>query len=204
VTRSTACTEERARGGPCSCCTLDWIWVAAGSMFVCCLSRGSWSRVRRSERRRWCSRAGGPGLGARRAGARSDRVDDRRAFCSDALERHGWDVLIADAQRVKRLAPLACETDRIDARVLAVLSERGLVPAIWLPDPAVRRERERARFRLRLVEHRSMLRHRIHSTLIAFGKPCPVRTCSGSPAASCSTGSRSRSPGGRPATRASR
>lgn len=32
--------------------------------------------------------------------------------------------------------PLACKTDKIDARVLAVLSERDLVPAIWLPDPA--------------------------------------------------------------------
>ena len=42
-------------------------------------------------------------------------------FVHDTLERHGWDVLIADAQRVKGLAPLACKTDKIDARVLAVL-----------------------------------------------------------------------------------
>ena len=48
------------------------------------------------------------------------------------------------------------------------------MPAIWLPDPAVRSDREQARFRLRLVKHRSMLKHRIHSTLITFGKPCPV------------------------------
>jgi transposase len=95
-------------------------------------------------------------------------------FVHDTLERDGWDVLIADAQKVKGLAPLACKTDKIDARVLAVLSERNLVPEIWLPDPAVRREREQARFRLHLVKHRSMLKHRIHSTLISFGKPCPV------------------------------
>ena len=48
--------------------------------------------------------------------------------------------------------------------VLAVLSHRDLVPAIWLPDPRVREERELARFRLHLVKHRSMLKHRIHST----------------------------------------
>ena len=54
-------------------------------------------------------------------------------FVHDTLERYGWDVLIADAQKVKGLAPLACKTDKIDARVLAVLSERDLVPAIWLP-----------------------------------------------------------------------
>jgi transposase len=95
-------------------------------------------------------------------------------FVHDTLEELGWDVLIANAERVKGLAPLACKTDRIDARVLAVLSERDLVPAIWLPDPAVRREREQARFRLHLVKHRSMLKHRIHATLITFGQPCPV------------------------------
>src|SRR5947209_2037138 len=43
-----------------------------------------------------------------------------------------------------------------------------------LPDPQVRRERELARFRLHLVRHRSSLKNRIHSTLITFGKPCPV------------------------------
>ena len=72
-------------------------------------------------------------------------------FVHDTLEQLGWEVLIADAQRVKGLAPLACKTDKIDAQVLAVLSHRDLVPAIWLPDPSVRREREQARFGL----HRS-------------------------------------------------
>ena len=95
-------------------------------------------------------------------------------FVHDRLEEFGWDVLIADAAKVKGLAPLACKTDRIDARVLAVLSQRDLVPEIWLPDPRVRRERELARFRMHLVKHRSMLKHRIHATLITFGHPCPV------------------------------
>ena len=92
----------------------------------------------------------------------------------DTLELEGWDVEIADAQKVKGLAPLACKTDRIDSRVLAVLSHRDLVPAIWLPDPRIREERELARFRLHLVKHKSALKCRIHSTLINFGKPCPV------------------------------
>ena len=92
----------------------------------------------------------------------------------DTLEQDGWSVEIADAQKVKGLAPLACKTDRIDSKVLATLSQRDLVPAIWLPDPGVREERELARFRLHLVKHRSMLKNRIHSTLINFGRPCPV------------------------------
>jgi len=92
----------------------------------------------------------------------------------DTLETHGIDVEIADAQRAKGLAPIALKTDKIDARVLAILSHRDLIPAIWLPDPRVRRERELARFRLHLVKHRSALKNRIHSTLINFGRPCPV------------------------------
>jgi len=95
-------------------------------------------------------------------------------FVHDELVAHGWEVLIADAQRVKGLAPLACKTDKIDSRVLAELSFRDLVPAIWLPTPELRKERERSRWRLHLVKHRSTLKNRVHSTLIAFGYQVPM------------------------------
>jgi transposase len=95
-------------------------------------------------------------------------------FVHDRLELHGWQVEIADAQKVKGLAPLACKTDRIDAWVLAELTRRDLVPAIWLPDARVRAERERARWRLHLVRHRSSLKQRVHAVLLTHGKPCPV------------------------------
>jgi transposase len=95
-------------------------------------------------------------------------------FVHDQLELHGWEVEIADAVKVKGLAPLAAKTDRIDAWVLAELSRLDLVPVIWLPDPEVRAERERARWRLHLVKHRSALKHHVHSTLLAFGVACPV------------------------------
>jgi Transposase len=90
-------------------------------------------------------------------------------FVHDELTGHGWEVLVADAQKVKGLAPLACKTDKIDARVLAELSFRDLVPAIWLPTLELRREREISRWRLHLVKHRSTLKNRVHSTLITFG-----------------------------------
>jgi len=64
--------------------------------------------------------------------------------------------------------------------VPAELCRRDLVPAIWLPDPSVREERERARFRLHLVRHRTALGNRIHQTLVAFGVPCPVADLFGS------------------------
>jgi transposase len=84
-------------------------------------------------------------------------------------------VRIADAQRARALAPLACKTDRIGAQVVAELARRDLVPAVWPPDPRVRGERERARFRLRLVRHRTMLKNRINQTLVAHGLGRPTR-----------------------------
>src|SRR5438132_33614 len=95
-------------------------------------------------------------------------------FVHDRLELAGWQVEIAEAQKVKGLAPLACKTDRIDAWVLAELSRRDLVPAIWLPAFEQRQERERTRWRLFLVRKRSSLKHRVHAQLLAFGHSCPV------------------------------
>jgi transposase len=95
-------------------------------------------------------------------------------FVHDTLEFAGWDVAIADAAKVKGIAPLAAKTDKIDAWVLAELARRDLVPEIWLPTPEVRAERERARFRLHLVHHRTALKNRIHATLMTFGHPVSV------------------------------
>lgn len=98
-------------------------------------------------------------------------------FVHDTLELLGWSVEIADAQKVKGLAPLACKTDRIDARVLAELSWRDLVPAIWLPSPEVRAEHELSRWRLHLVGHRTALKNLVHETLMAHDIHARCRTC---------------------------
>jgi transposase len=94
-------------------------------------------------------------------------------FVHDQLELAGWDVRIADALKARGIAPLACKTDTIDTWVLAELARLGLVPEIWLPDPTIRAERERARFRLHLVKHRSALKNRVHATLFQHGVPSP-------------------------------
>jgi len=92
-------------------------------------------------------------------------------FVHDELERWGWDVRVADASKARGIAPLACKTDRIDCWVLAELARRDLVPEVWLPDAAVRAERERARFRLYLVRHRVSLKNRVHAILFQHGIP---------------------------------
>jgi transposase len=92
----------------------------------------------------------------------------------DTLEQQGWSVAIADAQKVKSLAPFGLQDrqDRLDGarRVEPGRPGTGDLAA----RPRVREERELARFRLHLVKHKSALKCRIHSTLINFGRPCPV------------------------------
>jgi transposase len=95
-------------------------------------------------------------------------------FVHDELEAHGLEVQIADARRARFAAELlqlgsGAKTDRLDARRLAELGRLALVPEIWLADPETRQARELARFRLHLVRHRTMLKNRIHQTLITHG-----------------------------------
>src|SRR6266511_4240587 len=47
----------------------------------------------------------------------------------DQLVDCGWQVEVADARKLKTVAPLAAKTDKVDARLLAELSRRELVPA---------------------------------------------------------------------------
>ena len=105
---------------------------------VCLLVGGGRDR-RRVGLAAGCRRPARPARRVRRCGRRRcvaviESMNGAR-FVHDRLEELGWEVLIADATKVKGLAPLACKTDKIDARVLAELSARDLVPEIWLPDP---------------------------------------------------------------------
>src|SRR5919205_589549 len=117
-----------------------------------------------------------------RASSRDEGRPHAMLYARLDLSRKRLDFHLLDAEgasvEVGASAPdadgLRGQTDRIDAWVLAELARRDLVPAIWLPDPHVRAERERARWRLHLVRHRSSLKQRVHAVLLTHGKPCPV------------------------------
>jgi transposase len=87
----------------------------------------------------------------------------------DRLEASGWQVQVAHARKVRDVAPLACKTDKVDARVLAELRRRELVPALWLPSPFDRALRERLRRRAHLVKMRTSALNRISGLLTQFG-----------------------------------
>jgi transposase len=69
----------------------------------------------------------------------------------DTLAAVGWEVLAAHARKVRDVAPLACKTDKVHARVFAELCRRDLVPELWVPSLADRELRERLRRLMHLV-----------------------------------------------------
>src|SRR5437764_15313300 len=73
----------------------------------------------------------------------------------DELVACGWQVEVADARKVKPVAPLAAKTDKVEARLLAELSRGDLVPGLWLPSLNERALRERLRRRMHLVRLRT-------------------------------------------------
>jgi len=87
----------------------------------------------------------------------------------DRLEGAGWEVQLAHARKVRDIAPLACKTDKVDARVLAELRRRDLVPALWAPSLNDRALRERLRRRAHLVKMRTSARNRIFGLLTQWG-----------------------------------
>jgi transposase len=87
----------------------------------------------------------------------------------DELASCGWPVEVADARKVRTVAPLAAKTDKVDARLLAELSRRELVPTLWLPSLDERALRERLRRRMHLVRLRTSAKGRIFGLQTQWG-----------------------------------
>lgn len=87
----------------------------------------------------------------------------------DRLGECGWTVEIADTRKVKAIAPLACKTDRVDARVLADLARRDLVPTVWVAPLDDRALRERLRRRSHLIRLRTSSINRTFGLLTQWG-----------------------------------
>src|SRR3954447_1397430 len=87
----------------------------------------------------------------------------------DELVAAGWQVHVAHARKVRDVAPLACKTDKVDARVLAELCRRDLVPELWIASLDDRALRERLRRRMHLVRMRASAMNRVFGLLTQWG-----------------------------------
>jgi Transposase, Mutator family/Transposase len=78
-------------------------------------------------------------------------------------------VQVADARKAKAVGSLAAKTDKLDARVLAELARRDLVPRVHVPTFADRELKERLGRRMHLVRLRTAAMDRAHGVLSQFG-----------------------------------
>jgi transposase len=91
------------------------------------------------------------------------------AWVRDRLQAAGWTVQIADARKAKAVGSLAAKTDKLDARVLAELARRDLVPQVHVPTFADRELKERLGRRMHMVRLRTAAINRAHGVLSQFG-----------------------------------
>jgi transposase len=94
-------------------------------------------------------------------------------WLADLLEDAGARVQLANAGETRRLLKGRAKNDRLDAAALAVLSADGLLPQVYLPERARREERERHRFRIRLLGLQTRIKNIIHSILSKLNVPTP-------------------------------
>lgn len=90
------------------------------------------------------------------------------------LQAGGFDVRLADpveakARRGKTRRP---KTDRLDARWLAFLLAKEMLPESWLPPAEIQQLRDKTRLRKALAEDRTRWAQRLHALLHHEGWPC--------------------------------
>jgi transposase len=97
------------------------------------------------------------------------------AWVHDQLRASGWTVQIADARKAKAVGSLAAKTDKLDARVLAELARRDLVPQVYVPTFPDRELKERLGRRMHMVRLRTAAINRAHGVLSQFGVTLPFK-----------------------------
>jgi transposase len=77
----------------------------------------------------------------------------------------GEHITLANAFKTRIIAEAQVKTDKIDARILALLLRAGLISSVHIPCKETRQRKEVLRQRCFFVRQRTMLRNRIHRLL---------------------------------------
>lgn len=90
------------------------------------------------------------------------------------LQALGFDVRLVDPGQARALRGRTrkARTDRLDARWLALLLAKELLPEAWLPPAEIQQLRDKTRLRKRLVEDRTRWAQRLHAFLTHEGWAC--------------------------------
>jgi transposase len=90
------------------------------------------------------------------------------------LVGRGFDVRLTDPSRAKALRGRSRKpkTDRLDARWLALLLAKEMLPEAWRPPAEIQLLRDKTRLRKALAEDRTSWAQRLHALLQHEGWPC--------------------------------
>lgn len=86
----------------------------------------------------------------------------------------GFEVRLAEPVQARALLGRrrSAKTDRLDARWLARLLAKEMLPASWIPPEEIQQLRDRTRLRKALAEDRRRWGQRLHAFLLHEGWPC--------------------------------
>jgi transposase len=90
------------------------------------------------------------------------------------LSNRGFDVRLAEPVQARALLGRrrTAKTDRLDARWLARLLAKEMLPESWIPPEEIQQLRDRTRLRSALAEDRRRWALRLHAFLAHVGWPC--------------------------------
>src|SRR5437867_3890242 len=90
------------------------------------------------------------------------------------LVERGFDVRLAEPVQTRALLGRrrSAKTDRLDARWLARLLAKEMLPESWIPPEEIQQLRDRTRLRKALAEDRRRWGQRLHAYLLHEGWPC--------------------------------
>jgi transposase len=90
------------------------------------------------------------------------------------LVERGFGVRLAEPVQTRALLGRrrSAKTDRLDARWLARLLAKEMLPASWIPPTQIQELRDRTRLRKALAEDRRRWGQRLHAYLLHEGWPC--------------------------------
>src|SRR5881296_2658314 len=91
------------------------------------------------------------------------------------LVGRGFEVRLAEPVQTRALLGRrrSAKTDRLDARWLARLLAKEMLPESWIPPAQIQELRDRTRLRKALAEDRRRWGQRLHAFLLHEGWPCP-------------------------------
>src|SRR6266545_3274969 len=116
----------------------------------------------------------GPSRGGGRVAAVAIEATTGWRWVWRELAANGFDVRLAEPVQTRALLGRrrSAKTDRLDARWLARLLAKEMLPESWIPPAQIQELRDRTRLRKALAEDRRRWGQRLHAYLLHEGWPC--------------------------------